>query len=436
MDNIVNLSTDDIYNRLDEYQGLSVRNENAETLNGKVVTGYQGWFNTPDDGAEHGWYSYDRKGVFKPGSCTIDLWPDVTELDDDEKYATSFTHADGSTAYVYSAYNQKSVVRHFQWMKQYGIDGAFVQRFVIGLNDPVILNHRNRVLMNCRAGANQFGRSYNVMYDLSGITSDTVDLVIHDWKKLADSGISRRGTDQAYQYHNGKPLVTLWGIGFNDNRKYTLEDCMKLVSFFKDDPIYGNNSVMVGVPTGWREQSDKRRYLPKIAQRHTFMDGDAINNELLHEIIKKADVISPWAVDRFDSLEGIEQIAEQVWKKDIAWCRAEGKEFIPVNFPGFSWGNLYQGQSYNQIPRQRGAFLWKQYYELVKIGATTMYQAMFDEVNEGTAFFKCTNNPPVGKSSFIDFEGLESDFYLWLAGEGGKLMRHEIPLTADIPKRK
>ena len=54
---------------------------------------------------------------------------DVSELDADEKYATPFRHADGRVAHVFSSMNRKTVVRHFLWMRQYGIDGAFVQRF-------------------------------------------------------------------------------------------------------------------------------------------------------------------------------------------------------------------------------------------------------------------------------------------------------------------
>ena len=63
------------------------------------------------------------------------------------------------------------------------------------------------------------------------------------------------------------------------------------------------------------------------------------------------------------------------------------------------------------------------------------YQAMFDEVDEGTAIFKCTNDPPIGASPFLNYEGLPTDHYLWLAGQGGKLLRGEIEATDDLPIR-
>ena len=64
-----------------------------------------------------------------------------------------------------------------------------------------------------------------------------------------------------------------------------------------------------------------------------------------------------------------------------------------------------------------------------------IYVAMFDEVDEGTAIFKCTNNPPVGQSRFLTYEGLPSDHYLWLTGEGARLLRGERAIHDLIPER-
>jgi len=97
-------------------------------------------------------------------------------------------------------------------------------------------------------------------------------------------------------------------------------------------------------------------------------------------------------------------------------------------FPGFSWHNMY-GNPSDQIPRQRGRFLWSQFYEAKRAGVAMVYVAMFDEVDEGTAIFKCANDVPVGqKSKFITFEGLPSDFYLKLVAKGTKLIRGDILL--------
>ena len=90
----------------------------------------------------------------------------------------------------------------------------------------------------------------------------------------------------------------------------------------------------------------------------------------------------------------------------------------------------------DEIPRQKGRFLWKQFGEAKKAGATMVYVAMFDEMDEGTAIFKCTNDPPAGASQFLTLEGLPSDHYLWLTGMGAKLVRGEIEATEALPPRK
>jgi hypothetical protein len=64
-----------------------------------------------------------------------------------------------------------------------------------------------------------------------------------------------------------------------------------------------------------------------------------------------------------------------------------------------------------------------------------IYQAMFDEMDEGTAIFKVTNAPPVGESRFVTLEGLGSDHYLWLTGLGGNLLRGEVKASEEPPLR-
>jgi hypothetical protein len=404
---------------LKPYEGKIAPGVDRTTLSGKVVAGYQGWFATPADGAGLGWRHLGKRGEFRPGRCTIDLWPDVSELGADEKYDTSFRHADGRTAQVYSAHNRQTVVRHFAWMQEYGIDGALVQRFVVETTQPANLRHVNAVLTHCREGANEHGRCYALMYDLSGLRAGGIDRAIEDWKLLVDRmQLGRDERDPAYLRHQGKPLVAVWGIGFNDGRRYTLAECDRFIEFLKDDPKYGGNTVMVGIPSGWRT-----------------LDRDAISDPALHKALLKADILSPWTVGRYDSPLGVGRHAHERWQPDLAWCREHGKEYLPVAFPGFSWHNMRPEARFDQIPRLKGEFLWRQYVLARQAGATMMYQAMFDELDEGTAIFKCTSDPPVGESRFVADADLPSDHYLWLTGMGGKLLRGEIEPTEVLPNR-
>ncbi len=413
------------------YNGKSNPSVDRNTLVGKVMCGYQGWFACKGDGSGRGWYHWEEPidnslrqkgkiGKFRPGHCTIDIWPDVSDLDEDEKYPTDFKHADGSVAYVYSSLNRKTVERHYKWMRDYSIDGTMVQRYVVATGKPKDLYHFNTVLANCRSGANVYGRCYAIMYDLSGMTSKDVSHVKADWKMLVDKmRLTRDPKDKAYLHHKGKPLIGIWGVGFNDSRKYNLDDCAELVDFFKNDPQYGGMTVLLGVPAFWRT-----------------LGGDSLADKKLHDIILKADVVSPWLVGRFADINGIDDFYNTVFKDDVLWCKEKGKDYLPVAWPGFSWSNLMKGKSgLDIIPRLKGKFLWQQYVAFKKAGANMVYQAMFDEVDEGTAIFKCTNDPPVGESKFITYEGLPSDHYLWLVAKGRELIRSKNVANFDMPIR-
>lgn len=398
------------YAEFGPYKGTVSKGVDVTTLYGKVMCGYQGWFGAPGDGnSGQKWRHWTKTdGPMADGNAKVDLWPDVSELTPAERFKTNFKLPSGKPAEVFSSFNRLTVLRHFQWMKDYGIDGVFVQRFIHGLQNPYNLKQNNTVLANCREGANTYGRTYAVMYDLSGLPAGHINDVINDWRELRKQ--MKITDDPAYLHHHGKPVVAVWGVGFSD-RKYTLDECRHLVEFLKKDPDAGGCVVMLGVPAHWRE-----------------LDGDAVQDPKLLDVIKEADVISPWTVGRYSNIEGAELYAEKQLTSDEAWCKKYNLDYMPVVFPGFSWHNMYGGPV-NQIPRQHGQFLWSQFCDVKRANATMVYVAMFDEVDEGTAIFKCINDVPVGeKSHFVTFEGLPSDYYLKLVGKGTKLIRGEIPL--------
>jgi hypothetical protein len=396
------------------YTGQSVKGVDTSTLSNKVMCGYQGWFNAEGDGAERGWVHWTkRRGPLAPGNAKIDMWPDMSELGADERFATGFTNANGRLAEVFSSFKQPTVLRHFQWMRDYGIDGAFVQRFIVDLRNPRGLRHNNTVLAHCREGANRFGRAYAVMYDLSGLGSNRIDQVIEDWRTLRSQ--MKVGDDPAYLRHRGRPLVAVWGAGFNDGRRYTLAECRRLVEFLKEDGC----SVMLGVPTGFRE-----------------LNRDSVKDAALHDLIQLADVVSPWTVGRYKSPAEAQRHGERTWQPDVAWCAERKLDFLPVVFPGFSWFNM-NGRQFDAMPRLKGEFLWSQFIAAKRAGAGMIYVAMFDEVDEGTAIFKCANDVPAGEpNKFLTLEGLPSDFYLKLTGNGAKMLRGELPVTDAVPVAK
>ena len=86
------------------------------TYKGLVMAGYQGWF-------------VQRDGKMYPNAASIrmDMWPDMREYK--QAYPTGLKYADGTTATFFSATDKSTIDLHFKWMKQYGIDGVFMQRF-------------------------------------------------------------------------------------------------------------------------------------------------------------------------------------------------------------------------------------------------------------------------------------------------------------------
>jgi hypothetical protein len=171
----------------------------------------------------------------------------------------------------------------------------------------------------------------------------------------------------------------------------------------------------LGVPTYWRDFGD-----------------DTEKDPYLHEILRKVDIIRPWFVGRFN--EKTYSAFKGRIEGDIAWCRQNKLDYVPVVFPGFSWHNMHPESHAVPIPRDRGHFYWDQLVGAIQEGAEMIYVAMFDEMDEGTAIFKTTNNPPVGASSFVRFEtGIPPDYYLYLTGMGARMLRREIPIPAEIP---
>jgi glycoprotein endo-alpha-1,2-mannosidase len=386
-----------------------------KSYKGLIMAGYQGWFNAPGDGAGRGWNHYVARGEFGPGNTKVDLWPEVSEYE--KVYKTPFLHADGSPAYLFSSYDASTVDLHFKWMKEYGVDGVFVQRFVGQVRKGLSRDHNNRVLSNALKSSQKYNRAISVMYDLSGMR-DSIDvpLLINDWKNLVDSlKITSQGKKQTYLYHNGKPLVVLWGVGF-EGRNYTLRSIERVMDFLKNDPVYGGCSIMLGLPTYWRE-----------------LKKDAASDPRLHDVLRKADIVHPWTVGRFGD-ETEYRAYQKVLIADMAWCKQNRVDYVPVVFPGFTWHNMYPASPSNQIPRNHGQFYWNQLSGAIGLGAEMIYVAMFDEIDEGTAIFKIAKNPPVGQSYFVPFEDeIPSDYYLYMTGFAAKMLRKEIPFQEKIP---
>ncbi|MBQ8673764.1 MAG: xylosidase [Bacteroides sp.] len=452
------------------------------TYRGLVMAGYQGWFGTPGDGCSHAkhtntaWYHYRENDMFKPGVLrnSIDMWPDMSEYT--KGYDTEFKYPDGTTAQVYSAYDESSVLLHFKWMQEYGIDGVWMQRFVGEVIDnPDGKDHFDKVLANAMNGSDQYQRAIAVMYDLGGYNPQRLQKVLDDAKAIYNNYATTR---KYYLHENGKPMIALWGVGFNPSeRGYSNEDIQTLVDGLKEMGY----SILLGVSTYWRAGGGD-----------TYTPGKTS----LHKLIKSVEAIMPWYVGRFGDINGYNTGGNEggfanMVSKDLEWCQKNEVIYVPHCHPGSSDLNMHP--YYTRNSRVKGNFYWTQLHNCIRRGCEALYIAMFDEIDEGTAIYKVLNKSDVpsnaadeeyyvvynpknekvlykNKSGYqvstqstvfmayapvdpaptdgwcksekelaITFEGidddLKTDHYLWLTGQARKMLRKEIDLQSSQPKR-
>jgi hypothetical protein len=384
---------------------------------GKVFAGYQGWFNTNGDGSNMGWihWTKNNKAPGKDSNVNFELYPDTREYP--ILYRTMFENlGNGERAELFSSYDPETVNKHFEWMKTYNISGAALQRFGADESDTPNgwKSSRDSVAVKVKNAAEAYGRKFYVMYDITGMKPDKwVNAVKHDWTtnvvgnmKLTASG--------AYAKQDGKTVVCIWGIGFDD-RPGTAKEATDLIGWFKDQGIY----VIGGVPTYWRTSTRD--------SKPGFLD-----------VYKSLDMISPWFVGRYGGLSGADQFKIRQWQPDFEFTEQNHIDYQPVIFPGSAWSNMTGGPK-NENPRLHGDFMWRQAYNMKSLGINTGYIAMFDEYDEGTAIAKIAENSsmiPKGQYFLtLDADGVavSSDFYLRLAGDINRLFNDEIPLTVEHP---
>jgi hypothetical protein len=393
----------------------------ATTLTGKYMCGYQGWFQCPGDGSGGGWFHWFHNQDPSYPQLKCDLFPDLGEFSPTDLFATNMKYPDGSAVKLYSSYRLNTQLMHFRWMKENNIDGVWIQRFGpkhVGWND-----FTNKVLLNCKQAAETYGRVFTVMYDISGANNSTLfNDMTTDWKYLVDT--FKVTLSPRYCKHKGKPVVSIWGFGFSD-RSITPEVAAQLVKWFQTDaPARYQATVMVGVVSNGADQW------------RTLAEPWATT-------IRSADIISPWFVGSFGDNPGADNFKTNRIIPDIAECQRLGKDYLPVVFPGFSWANMTRNNTspgaQNQIPRKGGYFYWEQVYNAISAGATMLYGAMFDEVDEGTAILKACPKRSLAPADWwltLDADGynnLPSDWYLRLAGLANRMLKKQIPLSKTMP---
>jgi hypothetical protein len=388
------------------------------TLNGKVLFGYQGWFGCPGSWGGN-WSHWGNP----PGGVQVDMYPDLTDFPKADLCAVNGYGPGGASAYFFSARNPNVTDMHFKWMQHYGLDGVLIQRFLADI--PGLKSQGDVVLKNILASSAKYGRVVAIEYDVTGsnFTNWARDMEA-DWKYLVDQLHVTAAPN--YLHHKGRPLVSVWGVGLNENRNPPTNpaDAIAMVNWFHTGggaAAYAA-SVMGGVPAGFRTLS-----------RDSRTDAGWLN------AWKAFDVVQPWNVGRYASVSGVKSDYSPRTSADQKWLADAGVNYMTVMFPGYSFYNANHSKPQNEIKRMGGNFLWQQMVGAKTAKVDAIKIAMFDEVNEGTAMFKVVSKrseaPPSGYWLALDGDGLDlpSDWYLRLASEMTRIQHGAQGMTDSIP---
>ncbi len=365
----------------------------------QVTIGYQGWFSAKGDGVSNVWKHWSPyKKIPSVNNVTFEMYPDVLEYNPSDLFTTNLGKlGNGKPAKLFSSARDGVVKLHFQWLADYGLDGIALQRFVSDLKNKNTFKHHKKVTELVRKYAEKYCRTFYIMYDISGSSVENITKQIkNDWTTVMDKQLKVIHSKQ-YARYKDKPVIGLWGFGFNTPaHPFSQKQALNLINWFRKKGFY----VVGGVPYNWR--------LERLDSRKNWLN-----------VYKQYDMLLPWSVGRYREKKELLHHYESIWQQDAVFSKRNNLQMKRVIFPGFAWSNWHKGKR-NQIPRNKGDFLWKQAYLTSKLGLGA-YIAMFDEYDEGTAIAKAAKDRlMIPKNQYFltlseDGDKISSDFYLRLS---------------------
>jgi hypothetical protein len=368
---------------------------------GKSVAGYQAWFTASESNS--GWVHWSgntRPGV---GNFSFEIYPDVSDYNPEYLFQTGFENlGNGEPSRLFSS--SDVIDEHFKWMKDAGIDGVALQRF-IGDSPYPISNSPLSKPVKVKKAAENSQRIFYICYDMSSGKDENawVESIKYDWVFNIEQSYALTSSP-AYATVNNKPVVQIWGPGFT-SRVGNAAKTIELIQFLQSRGCY----VIGGVPTNWRTESGD--------SKPGFMNA-----------YKTYDMVSPWTPGRYKNISGSDGFKNSYIVPDKQFCDANNLDYLPVLFPGFAWSTWNTGAP-NAFPRLAGEFLWRQAYNIKSAGINQMYFAMFDEYDEGTAIMKAATDwsmiPANQYFLTLSADGIwvSSDFYLRVAGAATAMLK-------------
>lgn len=387
-------------------------NNPASEFKGKSFAGYQIWHRAGKTASDWVHWSYGKIPAAGLGvNVNVVSFPDLSEYPDSVLYPTKFKSlGNGRPTGLYNDSDSTIIDRQMGWVKKCELDGVAIQRFVGSIGKSVTITPQSH-LTNVKNAAEANDRLFYICYDLNGSDATIVDRVALDWVYEIEQ-IRALTASPNYATVNGKPVVEMWGIGYNIGADK--QQCLDMIRFFHDRGCY----VIGGTPRGWRTNTD------------------AMANYT--EVYQALDAVSPWTVGVYNTPEGATSYLSGYMTADKAWCDQNGMDYLPVVFPG-SGNWLSADGSFSQTDRKGGNLLWKQALNAKSLGLNAVYYAMLDEFEEGTNlingavdYFDIPTNEYF-ETFAKDGVWTSSDYYLRLAGAAAKMLRGDIPVTSEIP---
>ena len=395
---------------------------------GKSVAGYQVWFVAGS--LTSGWTHWNTRTSGAPGPNTshFEVCPDISEYPDEVLKPTNLAPMGNGTPFKLFTSSTKEVIDiHLKWMKDYGIDGAAVQRFIGNIGGSIIHSPAESIIkVKNAAEANE--RIFYICYDTSSSGMETTwdETIKIDWVYNVEQ--KNLTTSPAYAKVGNKPVVQLWGIGMKGGKNPgTAAETIALIDFFKARGCY----VIGGTPKGWRTGTSDS----KGVTQPTTVPGD---NENFLPVYESLNMISPWMPGRIRNNADADNLLTSTMTPDKTYCDARNIQYMVVNFPGFAWSQ-WNSNDVNWAPRNAGEFMWKQATNIKKLGVQNMYFAMFDEYDEGTAIMKNAtdwSNIPTNQyflTSSADGIWCSSDFQLRVAGAAVEMLKGVRTVTDNVP---
>ena len=383
----------------------------SNNIIGAATAGYQLWFSAAE--ADAGWVHWGGHTANPSpgnGNFSFDVYPYTKDYIDNgatlyESHLGALGNGDKSV--LFNSKDDEIVDTHFQWISEYGIDCLAVQRFGFGSNGNKIDDARNHLLTVMKK-AEKYDKTFYVMYDVSGQGTQSYDdfyaKMTNDWVlNVEQPGVA---SSTAYAHAEGKPVVCIWGITGNagDTNYPGGDTAARVVRWFQERGYY----VIIGTPDN----------------SYATRTGEYLEPFIL------ADMISPWTVGRYRENSVAKWLQSNI-ATDLAFGEKYDNEYQPVIFPGFSWAGMENGGKPNDYPRNAGRFAWMQATAIAKAGVNTIYFAMFDEYDEGTAWMKgAADSFEIPEAQYFvtyaaDGYWLSNDYYLRLAGTIAALTQGE-----------